>query len=410
MTHADMVLAFDLGTTTLAARLLDDAGRTLAEGHLLNPQVSFGRDVIRRLEAARGGAGRQLQSLLVRAMGELAERLCRQIGRPLTAIGAAAAAANPAVSLLLQGLPVDSVLFPPYRPTQSAGVTLDPASLELPLPVPLYLFPLISGYVGGDLVAFLFGENEAGAGTFFLDIGTNGELAWFDEDGWWTTSVPAGPAFEGGEITCGMALERGAVVDVAVAGERLALTIHDGGPPRGLCGSGLAAAIATAREEGLIDAGGTIVDPLTVATNLARIIVDTKAGRALRLYRDASADLLLTQQDIRNFQLAKGAIKAGVECLLQRAGSAPEEVRQVIVTGAFGLSLPPTVLKRVAMLPASMVDKVRFVPGGALGGVGRMLLASGGPAAVAALADRLKPYPLSGTPAFEAAFLHALDF
>jgi uncharacterized 2Fe-2S/4Fe-4S cluster protein (DUF4445 family) len=130
----------------------------------------------------------------------------------------------------------------------------------------------------------------------------------------------------------------------------------------------------------------------------------------LRLHRDAAGELLLTQEDIRNFQLAKGAILAGVECLLQRAGLRAEEVRLSLVTGAFGFSLAPAVLKRVAILPKNMVDKVVFVPGGALLGVGRFLLDPAGRTSVAQLAARLKPYPLSGTPAFEQAFLRAIDF
>lgn len=409
MSASRLYIAFDLGTTTLGARLLDPTGQVRAEARALNPQAEFGRDVIRRLEAARDGNADSLQAVLVAAMNDLVAELCRQAGCGPNDLAAAAAAANPAVSLLLQRLPVEAVLFPPYRPPQRAGTFLDAELPGLELPVPLYLFPLVSGYVGGDLVALLYGQEPA-AGDFFLDIGTNGEMAWFDGTRWWTTSVAAGPAFEGGEIACGMPLGRGAVTAVRVVGERLALEVFGGGPPRGLCGSGLASAVASALENGLVDGAGTIVPALEVATNLARVITETDQGRALRLYRDARTDLLLTQQDIRSFQLAKGAVRAGAECLLQRAGADPAAVGEVVVTGAFGLSLSPAVLKRVALLPANMVDRVRFVPGGALAGVGRMLIRPGGRAAVEALAGRLSPYPLSGTPVFEKAFLHALDF
>jgi uncharacterized 2Fe-2S/4Fe-4S cluster protein (DUF4445 family) len=409
MSAANLRIAFDLGTTTLGARLLDEAGQVRAEARKLNPQAAYGRDVIRRLEAARSGAAAELQRLLVRAMNEILAELCRQAGCGISALTAVAAAANPAISLMLQRLPVDAVLFPPYRPPQRDGVFLDPAALSLELPVPLYLFPLVSGYVGGDLVAFLYSQ-PVSAGSFYLDIGTNGELAWFDGEKWWTTSVAAGPAFEGGEISCGMGLEPGAITAVRVAGERLELAVHGGGLPRGLCGSGLVAAIATAREAGLLDAVGTLAEPLAVPNNLARYLVEKEDGRALRLYRDARVDLLLTQKDIRNFQLAKGALKAGVEALLLRAGANPQQVREVVVTGAFGLSLPPADLKRVAMLPVAMVDRVRFIPGGALAGVGRMLLEREGRSRVEALATDLNPYPLSGTSAFQHAFLNALDF
>ncbi|AMV73167.1 ASKHA domain-containing protein [Desulfuromonas carbonis] len=409
MNISDLRIAFDLGTTTLGARLLDGAGRICAETRAPNPQVAQGRDVIRRLAAARGGAALPLQQTLVAAINGLTTLLCRQAGCSPGAIAAAAAAANPAVSLLLQRLPVDAVLFPPYRPPQRSGVQLDAAALGLALPVPLYLFPLVSGYVGGDLVAFLYGQ-DAAPGRLLLDIGTNGEIAWFDGNNCWVTSVAAGPAFEGGEISCGIDYGPGAVTAVRVQGERLELTVAGGAPPRGLCGSGLVSAIAAARGAGLIDQAGTLVDPLTVGSNLARYLVEGPEGRRLHLYRDARCELFLTQQDIRSFQLAKGALHAGVAALLQRAGAAGDQVREVVVTGAFGLSLAPEDLKKVALLPPDVVDKVRFVPAGALAGVGRMLLATDGVDRVEALAANLTPNPLSGTPAFQQGFLKALDF
>jgi uncharacterized 2Fe-2S/4Fe-4S cluster protein (DUF4445 family) len=203
---------------------------------------------------------------------------------------------------------------------------------------------------------------------------------------------------------------RGAVEGVRLRGESLELRIIGGGPPRGMCGSGLLEGIAAAREGGLIDRHGTVVDPLSVPTNLARLIAATPAGRALRFYRDASVDLLLTQEDIRNFQLAKGAVRAGVECLLQKAGWTSDQLRHVIITGAFGSSLAPAALKRVAMLPENMIEKVRFQRDGVLDGLVRFLLDPDGIDRLATLAAKVKPFPLSGTPIFEKAFLKALDY
>ncbi len=410
MSPEKLRLALDLGTTTLAGRLLDEAGATVAEGKRSNPQAIFGGDIIRRLEAARQGDSRRLQQLLIEGIGALVDDLLGQVGRTRGQIAAAAGAGNPGICHLLRGLDVDSILFPPHRPASLEGAWLASQEPGLGLPVPCYLFPLVSGYVGGDLVAFLFAADPPAATTFYLDVGTNGEMALWAQGRWWTTSVAAGPAFEGGGISCGMPAQRGAVEQVRLEGDSLRLTVIGGGPARGVCGSGLVEAIAAALDGGLVDSGGAIVDPLKVPGNLARYIVESRQGRGLRLYRDAAVDLLLTQEDIRNFQLAKGAVHAGADCLLQRAGLRPAEVERVVLTGAFGFSLAPTVLKRVAMLPATMVDKVRFTPGGALEGVCRLLRDPAGPAKVEALAESLKPYPLSATPAFEKAFLAALDF
>jgi uncharacterized 2Fe-2S/4Fe-4S cluster protein (DUF4445 family) len=159
-----------------------------------------------------------------------------------------------------------------------------------------------------------------------------------------------------------------------------------------------------------MDDRGRILAPEEVATSFSRYLTVTPTGPALRLHHDATGRLLLTQADVRAFQLAKGAVRAGIDCLLARAGARAGDCREVVVTGAFGLSLRGEVLKRVAMLPAAMVENVLFIPGGALAGVDRALAEPDGFIRVQHLAGQLKPYPLSGTPAFERAFLAALDF
>jgi uncharacterized 2Fe-2S/4Fe-4S cluster protein (DUF4445 family) len=410
VTDKETLLALDLGTTTLAGRLIDRQGRVLAEATLRNPQAPLGADIIRRLELALQGQGEKLQKLLVEGLEQLICELLRAAGVNRESIGAAAAAGNAGISALLRCLSVDRILFPPHRPEQTQGLYLEPGRLGLNLPVPLYLFPLVTGYVGGDLVAFLLSQTPCSNNTLYLDIGTNGELALHSNGRWWTTSVAAGPAFEGGGISCGMAAAAGAVRGVTLDGDRLRLEVIGGEAPRGLCGSGLAETVAAALEGGLIDGHGTLVDPLQVPSNLARYLEGGPGERCLRLYRDASVDLCLTQEDLRTFQLAKGAIRAGVDCLLARAGVSAGTVAEVVVTGAFGFSLAPRILKMVAMLPENMIDRVRFAEAGVLSGCCRLLLDEAGPEKAQLLADTLIPYPLSGTPAFEKAFIGALDF
>lgn len=409
---APLLLALDLGTTTLAGRLLAGDGTVLAEARRLNPQRETGADVILRLEAALRGEGARLQQLLCDGIAALLDELLQQADRPRAAIAAAAAAANPAITTLLCGDDPRPLLFPPHRPRHPGlrTVTLPAA----PLPLPLELFPLVSGYVGGDLVAGLYGlPSDAVAypsPLLLIDLGTNAELALSTADGWLTTSVAAGPAFEGGEISCGMVAGSGAIVDVVRDDDRLRLTVLGGGRPAGLAGSGLFAAIGVAVHGGLIDRSGRIVAPEEVSSNLARYLVPDGGGHALQLYRDAAGAVRITQQDLRAFQLARGAVRAGVEALLQRSRVAADAVATVLVSGSFGLSLPVAALKSVAILPADMVEKTLFVPSAALAGVGRYLRNPAGRSELAALVARIKAYPLSGTPAFERAFLAALDF
>jgi uncharacterized 2Fe-2S/4Fe-4S cluster protein (DUF4445 family) len=410
-------LALDLGTTTLAGRLLDAKGAVLAEATLANPQQRLGADILRRLQASLAGEGPNLQRLLAEGINALVTELLRQSGLDRPHIGAAAAAGNTAISHLLCNLPVNSILFPPHRPRERHGQWLDPSPLGLHLPVPLYLFPVVSGYVGGDTVAFLYGypglypsAPNPGLPRLFIDLGTNAEIALFDGTAWRVTSAAAGPAFEAGNIACGMAAQSGAVCGVQIEGEKLHLQVLGGGPPQGICGSGLLSAVAAALQGGLIDDRGRIVAPEEVPTNLARHIVNRSDGRALCLYRDARNELFLSQDDIRQFQLAKGAVHAAVLCLLQRGGLAGEELAETVVTGALGFALDPAVLKKVALLPAAVVEKAHFLQGGALNGVARFLREGEASTQVRQLAGALRPLPLSGIPRFEEAFIKSMDF
>ncbi len=413
----ELLLAIDLGTTTLAGRLLTATGEVCAETTLFNPQGQYGADVLRRMEAALAGESVALQQALQAGITTLVSDLLQQCGGQRRNIIRAAAAGNPAISCLLQGLPVKKLLYPPHRPPQSAAIEL---SLDC-LPVPLLLFPLVSGYVGGDLVAVLYDFADCAAGTLFIDIGTNGEMALFNGERWWVTSVAAGPAFEGGNISCGMVAAPGAVTGVQLDQDKLQLQVRGGGLPRGLCGSGLTSAISAALQGGLIGSDGTIADIDDVDNNLSRYLGQNAQGKTLCLYRDAKTVLEITQDDIRQFQLAKGAVYAGAECLLARAGMVAQELSAVVITGALGFSIGVDSLKNIAMLPSSMIEKVIIYDGGVIAGLSRYLVDAGMVEGVDGemsgdgdnlqqLADSLRPYPLSGTPQFERAFVAALNF
>lgn len=407
MKHCPVFLALDLGTTTLAGRLLDQQGRILAEGKVLNPQRAFGADVIRRLEAALAGSGGELRRLLLAGSAALVTELLDAADCSREQVAKVAIAANPAMTVLLCGDDPRPLLFPPHRPHDRRIRQIALPELALP---PATVFPLVSGYVGGDLVACLYGFDSLPGTTLCIDLGTNGELALGSTAGWLATSVAAGPAFEGGEMACGMLATVGAIHNVTLAEGRLRCEVIGGGPPLGLAGSGLWAAIAAGINGGLIDHSGRILAAEEVDSDLSRYLVENAGGVALRLYRDATREIFISQSDVRAFQLAKGAIRAGVECLLARAGLLPEGLDRVIVTGAFGLSLGRETLKSVAILPPVMVEKTLFVPGGALAGVSRFLLDAEDSERLCALTETVRSYPLSGTPAFERAFLSALDF
>jgi len=406
-----VLLAADLGTTTLAGRLLSASGTLRAEAEVENPQKAFGSDVVRRLDAAKAGHGGDLQRLLSGGVNQLVETLLEQSGCQRAQICAAAVAANPAVTHLLTAEPVDPILFPPHRPKQLWGERVDASCFGVDLPVPLYIFPLLSGYVGGDLLAVLLAADvSAGEPALYIDLGTNAELALWDGQRWLATSVAAGPAFEAAHLSCGISCRPGAVHAVRCCADHFALDVVGRTPPLGLCGSGFFSAIRCGVLTGLIDRRGQLRRAADVETLHARYLIETDDGPAFQLYRDAHRQILIRQSDIRAFQLAKGAVAAGVDCLLERAHLSASQVQNVTLSGALGATLDGPDLKEVALLPEVMLDKVRFVPSAVLDGVQAFLLAAEGEAWVRRLLMQVKPFPLSGTPSFERRFLQSLDF
>ena len=241
-------------------------------------------------------------------------------------------------------------------------------------------------------------------------MGTNGEMALVDRDIIWATSAAAGPAFEGGNLTCGMAALHGAISSVRIMDERVKLTVIGAVPPLGICGSAALEAVAELLNLDIIEPTGRLRDAAEISSNLGGRVVLYQGENAFVLYRDANRLLLLTQGDIRQIQLAKSALRAGMEVLLQRACIRCEALEDVVLTGSFGAVLHPEWLKIIGIFDESMVHTTRFVPEGALTGVERAFAANDGFEAVENLADQFRVVPLSGTPLFETLFLQHINF
>ncbi|MGE3260030.1 MAG: ASKHA domain-containing protein [Geobacter sp.] len=408
-------IAFDLGTTTLAASLVElSSGRRCAMDGSLNPQRSFGADVVARLDAAvHDTSAASAMTGLVRAeLGRLAQSLLQQAGVGEKTVRLAAVAGNPAMQHLLLGWPVETLVRPPFRPRQTTGLTIAAAELDWAFCEQVYLFPQPGGFVGGDTVAFLFGcqQQAPPSPALYLDMGTNGEMALDDGQTLWATSAAAGPAFEGGNLSCGMAALRGAISDLSLDDDRLQTSVLGGGRPLGICGSAVIRLVAALRRKGIIDRSGRLLTPAEVSSNLATRLMERAGELVFVLHRDAQGQVALTQGDIRQLQLAKGAVRAGLDVLLERARIHCDALQDLILTGSFGAVLEPQDLKTVGIFSEEMVEKCRFVSEGALAGVERFVLHPEGVPAVESLAARCRVVPLSGTPLFEQKFLEQIDF
>ncbi len=421
MTTKKLAIAVDIGTTTIAASLIDrNSGERRAFLGARNPQGTFGSDVVARLQAACESRENftALRESINRTLEDLAERLMLEAGAAPEEIAALALAGNPAMEHFLLGLPVNSLAFLPFRPLFNEGKRLRSSSLGWKLDLDAYLFPLPGGFVGGDLVAFLHGCRSGKAPhaslltphTLFLDLGTNGEMALLSGGRIFATSAAAGPAFEGGNLTCGMPALPGAIERVEITGDRLSMTTIGGRAACGICGSGVIDTVSELLRLGLIDTSGRLLPAEEIASNLGNRIVTIKDGAAFVLYRDAARTVYLSQDDIRQVQLAKAAIRAGMEILFQRAGIQAADLTRVVLTGSFGAVLSAEGLKNIGIFPENMVKIASFIREGALAGIERALCGAESFAAVDDLARQVRVVPLSGTPAFERHFLEQMNF
>ena len=405
-------LAIDLGTTTLAASLVDCAsGDRCALAGALNPQRRFGADVISRLDAAVNSAElqREMTTVIRDELRRIGQVLCDRIGISWGDVRQVAIAGNPAMQHLLLGLALNSLALPPYRPLYIGGTHLTAAELGWDGSAAIYFFPMPGGFVGGDTVAFIYGA-DPGDATLCLDMGTNGEIALIDGETVWATSAAAGPAFEGGNLSCGMAALPGAISSVKIEGERLRLQVIGNGTPSGLCGSGAIEVVTELLRCNLLEAGGRLRGSDEIESNLATRIAAYRGSNAFVLYRDAQQLIVLSQEDIRQLQLAKAALRGGIDVLAERSRIQCESLKQVILTGSFGAVVRPEWLKTIGIFDGSMVQTTRFTPEGALAGVEKALADGGGFDAVEDLVGRFRVVPLSGTPLFETLFMRHIDF
>ncbi len=405
-------LAIDLGTTTLAASLVDcRTGERLAVSGALNPQRRFGADVISRMDAAVNFAPllREMSALIRTELRRMGDELCAAAGIVWGDVRQVAIAGNPAMQHILLGLQLKSLAFPPYRPLYTAGTHLKAADLEWDGNAGVYLFPMPGGFVGGDTVAFIYGAEPDNA-TLCLDMGTNGEIALIAGDTVWATSAAAGPAFEGGNLSCGMAALAGAINSVRIEGERLTLQVIGNGRPSGICGSGAIEAITELLRCDILESGGRLRNSEEIESNLAVRVIEYQGANAFVLHRDAGRLIVLSQEDVRQLQLAKAALRAGIDVLAERSRIQCHALKQVILTGSFGAVLQAAWLKTIGIFDESMVQTTRFTPEGALAGVEKALAGRDDFGAVEELAQRFKVVPLSGTPLFETLFMRHIDF
>ncbi len=399
-------VAMDLGTTKLALYLLDlTTGGTLAAAGVVNPQIAYGEDVISRISYANRGREqrRQLQTMLVNTINQTVQAECARLGLDPSQVVEYAAAGNTAIHHLFCGLEVEQLGRAPYVALVDQALSLQAAELGL-AGAPgarVYLPPNIAGYVGADHVAALTASQERlqESPALLVDIGTNTEISLQVDGRWFSCSCASGPAFEGAHIHDGMRAAPGAIEKVEFSESGLRLHTIGDLPPVGICGSGVLHAVAQLLEHQRVDRRGVFTPRLPGGFQL---VSADQSGHG--------REIVITRKDIHEIQLAKAAIRAGIQTLCRRAGIQETDIRSFVIAGAFGTHLDLASAIKVGMfppLPASVFHQV----GNAAGVGARMMLASISARQAAERLARLSEYiELTIAPEFTGYYENAIYF
>lgn len=395
----DCLIAADIGTTSVVCLLLDGAtGETLAAASMLNPQTAFGADVISRIQAALSGALEQERDMIRAGLTELIRTLCAQAYAAPEDIRTVSVVGNPAMQQLFLGIPPKNLASAPFPPVLTAAETL-PCRDILPVcpNAALLTVPDIGGYVGADTVACVLatGLYDAGELTLMVDIGTNGEMVLGGRRRMVACSAAAGPALEGANIRFGMRGAAGAIDHVWLENGALRYSVIGGGRAAGICGSGLIDAVAVLAETGQINRRGRL---------------QTKTERDGQRAVELTEDIFLTQEDIRQVQLAKGAIHAGIELMARQMDIEIGEIRQVLLAGAFGSYMDPVSACRIGLLPPELEGRTRAVGNAALSGAALLARDPGGLALSQQIRDRTQFLELASLPEFPGVFARCMGF
>jgi uncharacterized 2Fe-2S/4Fe-4S cluster protein (DUF4445 family) len=407
-------IAFDVGTTTLVGTLMNlRTGMAVAVRSTLNGQAPFGADVISRISHAMSGAGavRELQSAVVDTMNHVIQDLYRESGVDAARVYEAVVVGNVTMLHLLLGVDPAPIAVTPFTPAfmEPVSVTASEIGLEIHPHGNVQTLPALGAYVGADIVAGVLATGIAREDKMrvFVDVGTNGEIVLGGSQRTLATAAPAGPAFEGSQIRCGMRATDGAIEGVTLT-DRVELQVIGGDvKPTGICGSGLVDVVAQMLLSGLLDHSGRMRKRDELPHHpLADRLIEVEGVRAFLL----AEGVYLTQKDVRELQFAKGSIATGIKVLMDILGVRDGEIDEVLLGGSFGSYLNPESAKIIGLVPPVDVDRIIAVGNSAGEGAKIALLSYRERQVAFELPSRLEYVELSGRTDFNDAFISVLQF
>ncbi|MBP5166067.1 MAG: DUF4445 domain-containing protein [Oscillospiraceae bacterium] len=416
-------IAYDIGTTTIAAYFADlRTGAQLVQTSMLNPQVKYGGDVIMRMKYSIENGLEGPTGDIRAALRALCEKCASECGRDTESVYLITVVGNTCMHHLFMGILPSSLAYAPYTPQIADAVDI-PASecgLDVNPSAKLHMLPNIAGFVGADTVGAALSSaiDEAEELTLLIDIGTNGEMVLGTKERLITCSTAAGPAFEGALITCGMRGAEGAVDHVSLEGGRLSYSVIGGGKPIGICGSGLIDLMAELVRTGLVETVGRLRTDDEIDSpegiSLKDHIIEQDGMRCFLIADEQGSGngtkIVFTQKDIREVQLAKGAMAAGIQLMCSRLGVRDDDIKKVMIAGAFGSYMSPKSACQIGLIPPQLVDRVIAIGNAAGQGAKLCLLSDPEYERAKRIGVSCDYLELAADPLFQDVFVDQLEF
>jgi uncharacterized 2Fe-2S/4Fe-4S cluster protein (DUF4445 family) len=412
-------VAIDIGTTTVVSTVVDlNTGNDLAVASALNTQATHGADVVSRINYTienEYGLG-ELGDRIMQVINQITEYACAEAHVDNKNVYEVTIVGNTTMTHLFLKVPVRSLAVMPYVGVFSDPVEVSASKLGLNVNpcANVFVLPNIAGFVGADTVGVILasGLNRSETIKLAIDIGTNGEVALGSNKKLLTCSTAAGPAFEGAMITHGMRGAPGAIERIQLT-DRPVYQVIGGGKPIGICGSGLIDIVAEMLRLGIVDDTGRMAEPdgLKLSPELMKYIRrNDEYGLHLVLSESEEREVVITQKDVRQVQLAKGAIKAGIEILMRKLGIKLEDVDEVLLAGAFGNYIRKENAIRIGLIPDFPMDKVHFIGNAAAAGSKMALMSKEAREEAVIISNSTEYVELATDPNFQNEFMDAMMF
>ncbi len=398
-------MAIDIGTTTVVAHLHDLAsGERVASVSNANPQIAFGADVISRISASVDGKLDLMTGIIQDALREMKAKLCKAARVNPDEVVAHSIAGNTVMQHIAVGLPPDTIGVNPFTPLSLFGDTWEIEGLS-----PCYLTRCIAGYVGGDITAGMLATTlDAGGTRLFLDLGTNGEMALAYDGRIVSCATAAGPVFEGANVHFGMPASPGAISKVSYEDGKVKLQVVGDVDPIGVCGTGIIDAVALMVRLGVVDETGYLVDADDLDEPIASLAGEENDKNVFYLTEDHS--LYITQADVRNLQLAKAAVCAGIYTMMDHAGVEVGDIESLQIAGGFGAYLNLESAAAIGLFPKELLPLAHSVGNTSGEGATALLVSSAAREREAEIVQKCDYLELSTSGEFNDFYIKMMEF